>query len=366
MLATCPNPPEPPPKDDEEKQNIMSNYNYWDAPPSKENGLTQLNKVMANFGGAAMATGPLKTQLTNAANVQFESSDLCRATITALYARKSLITAAENDNAIKTKLTKNPFLIDQNMREIFDGLHKDAWSRFKSPWRAQPTSINEGGANRAAFKQYLEAAIPPKYGYSGGPSGRDRPDPIVAELMQGVTFTYEGEKSKNNPWIRNGYSRERFMAFVNRLSAMLRNGAGITGDEVVIAGVHSSWIKDFVKEFANTGAKASYDQICKAIGIESKKKLGNGQMIDMKIELVNGEMKITEMVGYELQDATVPSGKGTVAADGTRKVNFGARFESFGDGYYADDRYYDDDDEDWDEEDAYYYDLLNYILSLIQ
>lgn len=95
-------PPVPPPKEAGEKGWW---YNYWDAPPSRAKGPTQLQNVLNNFGKAVMADGALKDQLKDAKIVQFESSDLCRATLTSLNARKSLITAAASDKEITPKLT---------------------------------------------------------------------------------------------------------------------------------------------------------------------------------------------------------------------------------------------------------------------
>lgn len=279
------------------------------------------------------------------------------------------------------------------MREVFDGGHTDAFSRFKSPWRVNPKSINDKGDNRNAFTQYLQAAIPPNYAYEGGPEGRNNPDKTVADLITGVTFAYEGTEHKDNRpnllKLETGASvaAKRFDEFVKGLDTKLKDAKG---NEVIIAGVHSSWMKDFVDKFATPAATATYKQIYKAIGLVKKEKLGNGQMIDMKIKLVDNKVKITKMVGYELQGTTPPTGTGTVATDGTRAVTFAApvpapaRLELFGDdeGMYSnfiivflffiylcfcaeyDDGYYDEDEDD--EEDAYYYDLLNYVLSLIK
>merc|ERR1712154_331073 len=116
----------------------------------------------------------------------------------------------------------------------------------------------------------------------------------------------------------------------------------------IIAAVHSSWLKDFVSKYGSDEAKASYLKIVKsAIGDKnkSKKKLGNGQMIDMELKLSTGEIKpvvIQSMRGYDLQ--------GTPDAATGAVPSVGARFESFGDEYYGE--YY---DEEYDE---YYGDLF--------
>merc|ERR1712173_276508 len=105
-------------------------------------------------------------------------------------------------------------------------------------------------------------------------------------------------------------AKEHFNKLALRLEGTLTGAAPDAKDDVIIAGVHSSWLKAFVKKFGTTAAKASYDTIVASnIGDEdkSKKKLGNGQMIDMEIQLGAADeqrqtpIKIVSMFGYDIQ-----------------------------------------------------------------